>query len=141
MLSRILLCSFGFSPTNVEHLKPTDDHGGSPMHGRQTEGVRDLSERSVPQPAPTLLHKTPLDVLAGYCSRCGRGTPSAAAVYPPPPPAATAAAADMELGVLDPRSHWNYGSQPFIMSITNIENHNSNALAFRFDPSGKGVYG
>ena len=55
--------------------------------------------------------------------------------------AATAAAADMDLSVLDPRSHWNYGSQPFIMSITNIENHNSNALAFRFDASGKGAYG
>ena len=55
------------------------------MHGHRTEGVRDASERSVPQPEPTLLHKTPTDVLAGYCSRCGRRRPSAAAVYPPPP--------------------------------------------------------
>ena len=70
MLFRIFLCSWDFSPTNVERLKPTDDHDGSPMHGRRTEGVWDVSKRSIPKPAPTLLHKNPLDVLASYCSRC-----------------------------------------------------------------------
>ena len=49
--------------------------------------------------------------------------------------------ADMELGVLDPQSCWKYGSQPFVMYINDIENYNSNKLAFRFDASGKGAYG
>ena len=45
---------------------------------------------------------------------------------------------NMESGVLGPWAHWNYGSQPFIMCINNIENHDSNALATRFDANGKG---
>ena len=44
---------------NVEHLMPIDDHGGSPMHGRRTEGVWDASERSIPQPAPTFTAQYP----------------------------------------------------------------------------------
>ena len=42
--------------------------------------------------------------------------------------------------MLDPRSCWNCGSQPFIVCINDIENYNSNKLEFRFDASGKGAY-
>ena len=51
-----------------------------------------------------------------------------------------AAAYDMELEVLDPRSHWNYGSLSLNGCINDIENHNSNASAYRFDAGGKGAY-
>ena len=72
------------------------------MHGRRTERVWDASERFVPQPIPTLMHKTPLDVLAGYCSLCSRVRHRRLPFIRRLSAAATAAAADMDLGVLDP---------------------------------------
>ena len=47
----------------------------------------------------------------------------------------------MELEVLDPWEHENYGSQPLRSCIDHTENHNSPAPAFRFDTGGKGAYG
>ena len=47
----------------------------------------------------------------------------------------------MELEVLDPCNHDNYGSQPLVRGINDTENHNCHGLAYRFDASGKGVYG
>ena len=48
MTIRILLCSLDFLSTKVERPNPTGDHGESPMHGHQAEGVWDASERYVP---------------------------------------------------------------------------------------------
>ena len=46
----------------------------------------------------------------------------------------------MELGVLDPQVHANYGSQLLIRCINYTTNHNCHALAISFDASGKGAY-
>ena len=47
MTIRILLCFFF---TKVERLNPTGDHGESPMHSCQVEGIEDASKCSVAQP-------------------------------------------------------------------------------------------
>ena len=84
-------------------------------------------------------HNTPLNILAGYCSRCAaeghRRLPFSPANGLP------RHRRQHDLEVLDPRSCSNYGSQPSIEHIIDIENHNSNALASRFGASSKGAYG